>query len=67
MKAKEKKYSYLYILQGNYNYGWEDLCAEEVNNVGLREIRARRKEYVENAPGSYRIISRRELNKNFIL
>jgi len=53
-----KKYSYLHILQGNYNYGWEDLCASE----SREEVRANLKDYRENAPGAYRIIQRREKN-----
>lgn len=55
------KYEYLWVLQGNYGYGhgWEDLTAEET----WREIRNRRREYVENEGGSYRIIKRRELRE----
>lgn len=58
---KPTKYVYLWVLQGNYGYGhgWEDLTAEE----SWREIRDRRREYVENEGGSYRIIKRRELRE----
>ncbi len=58
------KYSYLYVLQGNYGYGhgWEDLTAEE----SRKEIRDRRREYVENEPGTpLRVIRRRERNEAF--
>ena len=55
---KQNKYLYLYILQGYYSYGWEDLCASE----DFREVRQNRKEYRENEGGTYRIIKRRELN-----
>jgi hypothetical protein len=51
------KFDYLWVLQGNYGHGWEDLTAEET----WREIRARKREYVENEGGRYRIIRRREL------
>lgn len=46
-----------YVVQGNhgYRYGWEDECSE----YDYREARARLKEYRENAPGNYRIITRR--------
>lgn len=61
------KYNYLYVLQGNYGHGWEDLTAEDKksppNQYGgpFKRIRANKKEYMENAPGAYRIIERREL------
>lgn len=52
------KYQYLWVLQGNYGYGdgWEDLTAEETRP----EILIRKKEYVENEGGTYRIRQRRE-------
>lgn len=56
---KQNKYTYLFVLQGYYSYEWEDLCASE----SLEEMRQNRKEYRENEGGSYRIIRRRELNK----
>lgn len=52
------KYTYLWVLQGCYGFGWEDLTCEEL----FTEIRARLKEYRENEGGRYRIINRRELN-----
>lgn len=55
---KRNKYTYLKVLQGHYGQGWEDLCASECS----KEIRANRKDYRENEGGTYRIISRRELN-----
>lgn len=59
--SRTNKYAYIYVLQGNYGYGdgWEDLTAEE----SYREIRNRLKEYRENEGGNYRIIQRRELNR----
>ena len=53
---KTKKYDYLFVLQGNYGQGWEDLCASESS----KEVRQNRKEYRENEGGNYRIIQRRE-------
>lgn len=56
---KANKFLYLYILQGFYSYGWEDLTAED----SFKEAREQRKCYRENAPGTaYRIIRRREVN-----
>ena len=56
MKRKNK-YLYLYVLQGNYAHGFEDLCASE----SWREMRDNLREYRENEGGAYRIIERREL------
>jgi hypothetical protein len=53
---KTNKYEYLFVLQGHYGQGWEDLCASESS----KEIRQNRKEYRENEGGTYRIIQRRE-------
>jgi hypothetical protein len=54
------KFSYLFILQGDYGYGhgWEDLSASE----SRREIRQTYREYRDNEGGTYRIVGRRELN-----
>jgi hypothetical protein len=58
-----RKFNYLYVLQGHYGYGWEDLCAEDKSDRGAyKRIREDKKSYIENEKGSYRIISRRELN-----
>lgn len=51
------KYDYLFVLQGNYGLGWEDLTASEYR----REVRRDLKDYTENEGGHYRIIHRREL------
>ena len=53
------KYTYLIVLQGNYGYGFEDLCA----STKISEIKANLKDYRINEGGSYRIIRRRELNR----
>jgi len=58
---KTNKYLYLYILQGHYSQGWEDLTAAET----YKEIRANLKDYRDNERGAYRIISRRERNPEF--
>ena len=54
--TKTNKYEYLFVLQGNYGQGWEDLCASE----SCKEVRQNRKEYRKNEGGKYRIIQRRE-------
>ena len=57
--VKVNKYLYLWIVQGHYGCGWEDLCASE----NYKEARANLREYQENEPGvAHRKIQRRELN-----
>ena len=46
----------IFVLQGTYGHGWEDLTAEETR----AEIRQRLKEYRENEGGNYRIVRKRE-------
>lgn len=59
---RANKYVYLYVLQGHYAHGWEDLSAVDKSERGaLAYIRQERKVYRENEGGAYRIISRREL------
>lgn len=63
----KNKYTYLYVLQGRYGYGWEDLASEcKSNKYAYRDIKQTKKEYRDNEKGYYRIISRRELNLNQI-
>ena len=59
MKKKVNKYVYLYVVQGYYGYGWEDLCASE----NILEARSDYRDYRFNECGvPHRIIHRRELN-----
>jgi len=53
--GKPKK-KIIFVLQGTYGHGWEDLTAEETR----AEIRQRLKEYRENEGGNYRIVRKRE-------
>lgn len=59
---KANKYSYLYVLQGYYGAGWEDLCAADQTRKGKKEMIENRKDYEKNEGRAYRIIKRRELN-----
>ncbi len=58
---KTNKYIYLWIVQGNYGYGWEDESASE----SRKEARDNLKSYLKEGPGSYRMIQRRELNPDY--
>jgi len=53
---RKAKTELLYIVQGNYGYGWEDLAA----STKWSEAKADLKAYRENQPGPYRLIKRRE-------
>ncbi len=60
-KKKRNKWLYLYVVQGDYGSGYEDLTQSEVWNVARDDYRA----YRLNEPGaSHRRITRRELNMN---
>ena len=56
------KYLYLYILQGFYALGWEDLTASE----NRAEVRANLKDYRDNERGNYRIVYRVEPNPEHV-
>ena len=56
---KAKKYDYLYVLQGRYSQGWEDLTAAPQTVPGRRELRDDLRAYRVNEGGEYRIIKRR--------
>lgn len=56
-KPRQKKYVYLFVVQGNYGYGWDDVYESE----DARDARARLKEYRANEKNaSHRMIQRRE-------
>ena len=57
---KKNKYIYLYVVQGDYGYGWEDLfedCTRKITNEVLMDYRRN-----DNYVYGLRIIKRRELN-----
>lgn len=56
---KAKKYDYLYVLQGRYSQGWEDLTAASQTVPGRRGLRDDLHAYRVNEGGEYRIIKRR--------
>ena len=59
MKKTKNKYLYLFIVQGNYGYGWDDLEDCET----YREARIAWKDYAINESNyPHRIIKRRVLN-----
>ena len=63
---KQNKYLYLSVLQGNYGYGWDDLCSYDHAIPGWKkELRADLKAYRENEMFPHRIIQRREPNPRF--
>ena len=59
---KQNKYTYSWVIQGYYGYGWEDLCIYPKNEYDYSSVIHDYREYciAESAPK--RIIQRRELN-----
>lgn len=55
-----RKYDYLWVLQGRYAHGWEDLTTSESRKAMVEDRNA----YRENEGGTYRIIQRRELRES---
>lgn len=65
-ETRNAKFKNINVLQGNYGYGWEDLCYYEDNPEGWKEQRGDIKSYRENERGvPFRIISRKEPNSDY--
>lgn len=59
MKKRKNKYNYIYVIQGNYGYGWDDLVECDT----YTEARTTWKDYAINEVNyCHRIIKRRVLN-----
>ena len=60
----QNKYRYLVVLQGNYGYGWDDLCHYDKSDLkAYKEAKTNLKCYRYNEKQAlHRIIERRELN-----
>ena len=54
---KNNKFEYLYIVQGNYGYGFDDLTTHDT----YKSARIDLKDYRANESVPHRIIQRREL------
>lgn len=55
---RRNKYEYLFVIQGNYGYGWDDEYFTNTFSEAKRTI----KEYRENLCCPFRIIRRRCAN-----
>ena len=63
MAERKNKYTYEWVIQGNYGYGWEDEAVYDKREYTRSNVRRDYKEYCLACPqGSHRIIERRELN-----
>jgi hypothetical protein len=51
----QTKFVNVWIVQGNYGYGWDDLCAGDT----WREVREDLRDYRNNEPYPHRAIRRR--------
>ena len=61
MTAKQNKYNYIKVIQGNFGHGWEDVCEYDKQDFSL--VKNDLKEYRLSNTGVYRVIDRRILNK----
>jgi hypothetical protein len=59
--ARVNKYVYLWVVQGSYGHGWEDLTAAEDRS----EARGYARDYRNNDTASIRLIRRREPNPGY--
>lgn len=60
--SRINKYKYLYVIQGNYGSRWEDVSYED----NYKDARRCLKDYLDNEKQyPHRLITRRELNKEF--
>lgn len=55
------------VLQGNYGYGWDDLCQYDIRDSDqMKELKDDVKAYNENEPGiPHRVITRRIPNPDY--
>jgi len=59
--SKPTKYVTVYIVQGNYGSGWDDLTGSDVRKEARRDLR----DYEMNEPNPHRLISRKILRTVF--
>lgn len=55
---RKNKYQYLFVVQGNYGQGFEDLTCSESYKAAREDL----KSYRDNEHYPHRLIQRRELN-----
>ena len=61
MTVNQNKYNYVKVIQGNYGYGWEDVC--EYDKQEFSTVKNDLKGYRLSNTGVYRVIDRRVLIK----
>lgn len=59
--ARQNKYRYTFVVQGNYGYGWDDLTESDTVAEARKDLR----DYRANEFGgaSHRIVKRRKINR----
>ena len=64
---KQNKYNYYHVLQGDYGYGWDDVCFYDSNDKEQMKALVRDiKTYRESEPKfAHRVIQRREPNPRY--
>ena len=67
-EARNARTKNVLILQGNYGYGWDDLCQYEDTTEGRLERKRDYQDYIENEGNiaTFRTISRRVPNPDYV-
>ena len=66
-EARNAKTKNILVLQGNYGYGWDDICTYDDTLEGRRERKVDYQTYIENEPNvRFRTIERRVANPNYV-
>lgn len=60
---RRNKYCYMYVIQGNYGYGWEDLSCYDKAEYTRQQVFKDLKEYRISQDAPCRLVERRELNE----
>ena len=60
---KTNKYSYLWVIQGYFGYGWEDVSEYDKKEIKWADVLHDIKEYRISSNHAYRVIERRELKE----
>lgn len=60
---KKNKYCYLWVIQGYYGYGWEDLSEYDKSEYSFSDVRHDIREYRISDSAPKRLINRRVLNE----
>ncbi len=53
---RQRKTRDVFVIQGHYGCGWEDVCEEDTRRLGREQLKC----YNDNEPNAHRLVTRRE-------